>query len=219
MINFPEIAYRTYQSLKHDFNFHKITKEFVNKLKKHQNPIKRAKLAFKEVDNNLQELFKDERIEKLITCKLGCQSCCHTQVSVTRDESDLLAQKVVEGAEIDLEKLSLQTKSKNSHDDWYKLSYEDRGCLFLNNQGSCTVYEDRPLVCRTNYVVSDAENCNTQDGITKAVRLLNTHRADMVVMGAYQSSKENGALPYMLFKSIDKLLNKDDKPIIRQLNI
>jgi hypothetical protein len=43
------------------------------------------------------------------------------------------------------------------------------------------------------------------------VRLLNTHSADMAIMGAFQSSKENGALPFMLFKAIDRLLEKENE--------
>ncbi|MBT7608793.1 MAG: YkgJ family cysteine cluster protein [Bacteriovoracaceae bacterium] len=209
MTNFPEIAYLTFVKLKHDFNFAKITKAIVKRLKKHRDPAKRARLVFKEVDLHLKNQFKDESVNKLVTCKAGCEACCHTQVSVTKDEADLLSQKIVEGLEIDLEKLSVQSKVKNSSEEWYKLSYEERGCLFLDGDGYCTVYEDRPAVCRTNYVVSSAINCNTEDGVSKTVRLLNTHSADMAIVGAFQSSKENGALPYMLFKSIDNLLSDD----------
>ena len=219
VVNFPEIAFRTYEKLKHDFNFNKLTKTIVKRLKKHRNPAKRARLVFKEIDSQLNELFKDEIIPKLVSCKAGCQSCCHTQVSVTQDESDLLAQKIVAGTEIDLTKLSLQSKAKNSTKDWYQLSYEDRGCLFLDDEGRCTVYEDRPSVCRTNFVVSEAENCSTQDGVSKTVNLLNTHKADMIVMGAFQSSKENGALPYMLFKSLDKLLVPEENTKSSEENI
>jgi uncharacterized protein len=210
MTNFPEIAFRTFEKLKHDFNFLKITKAIVKRLKKHRNPAKRARLVFKEVDLHLKELFKDETIPKLVTCKAGCQACCHTQVSVTKDEADLLAQRIVEGTDVDLERLSLQSKTKNSSEEWYKLDFDQRGCLFLDEEGCCTVYEDRPAVCRSTYVVSNAANCNTEDGISKTVRLLNTHTAHMAIIGAFQSSKENGALPYMLFKSIDNLLDKED---------
>jgi uncharacterized protein len=209
MINFPEIAFRTYEKLKNDFNFSRVTKSIVKRLKKHRNPVKRARLVFRELDFELKELFKDKTIQKLVSCKSGCEACCHTQVSVTQYESDLLARKVIAGTTIDLDKLAIQSKAKNLAEDWYKLDYATRGCLFLDKEGRCTVYDDRPGVCRTNFVISNPDNCKTDQGGTQPVRLLITHKADMVLMGAFQSSKENGALPFMLYKSLDRLLEED----------
>lgn len=206
MTNFPKIAYRSYLGLKHDFNFSRITKTILKRLKKHRDPAKRARLVFREIDQYLKELFKDDAVEKLVSCKAGCSTCCHTQVSVTQDEASLLAQHVVDGVDIDMTRLLVQSQAGNSSENWYRLDHNTRGCLFLDEQGNCRVYEDRPSVCRTNYVVSDPNLCATENGTTHSVRLLNTYKADMAIIGAYQSSKENGALPQMLLKAIDKLL-------------
>ena len=42
--------------------------------------------------------------------------------------------------------------------------HQDRKCVFLNDQNECTIYDDRPSVCRTNTVLSDPAACSTEDG-------------------------------------------------------
>ena len=109
-----------------------------------------------------------------------------------------LADLVKKGKKIDFDKLKKQANQGNKYIDWYKLDYKDRSCVFLDDKGSCTIYEDRPLVCRTNMVVSDPENCDSTDGETKPVRLIHTDKPNMIIMGAYMIAEKSGTLANLL---------------------
>ena len=59
------------------------------------------------VDLEVKELFKDEAVTKNVSCKESCSACCHTQVSITSDEANLLVDEIVNGKKIDLRRLRL----------------------------------------------------------------------------------------------------------------
>ncbi len=156
-------------------------------------------------------------VKENVSCKSGCSACCHTQVSITSDEASLLVKQIVSGAEVDLRRLRLLADTGNNAEEFYKLSYEDRACPFLGAGDTCTVYENRPSVCRTNHVVSEPVLCETRDGQEQAVRLLNTHRADMIMMAFFKNSKENGALPKMLWKALKRLEKTNSNAVVNKL--
>jgi uncharacterized protein len=174
-------------------------------LRKISNPKKRAKHVHDEVQKHMDELFASPAVEKLVTCKKGCAGCCHTQVSITKDEAELYAQKIVDGHDIDFTRLYLQGETWNDSEEWYTLPHSLRKCIFLGDDQLCSIYEDRPTVCRTNSVLSDPEDCFTLDGTVKPIRILNTYKADMAIMGAFLQSKENGALPHMVWKALSRI--------------
>lgn len=204
-MNFPVNAARSFQKLKGDFFFRKIYKTFQSKYKKMKDSIKRTRFFHQQIDEQIDDLLEDEVVSKHISCKKGCSACCHSQVSITRDEASLLADKIInENVEVNWSKLFIQAKAENSSADFFKIAYGTRGCVFLGREGDCRIYADRPAVCRTNYVVSDPKSCSTEDGQEKSVSLLKTFEADMIIYGAFELSKENGALPYMLLKELEK---------------
>lgn len=184
-------------------------KSLLTKLSKNRNPIKRAKLLHIEIDKQMQPILQNETVKKLSVCQKGCAACCHTQVSVTQDEADLLALRASEGVEINSILLEVQASTGNDSKNWYGLEFKHRKCVFLNNKNECMVYEDRPAVCRTNNVLISSKNCSTEDGLEKPIRLINSHKADMAIVAGYKASKTNGALPHMLLQSIKRLNMKN----------
>ncbi len=209
-MNFPHIAYRTFQRLKDHPYFSKFVLSLRMAFSEMISPVQRARFAHKQVDEALDELWKANPLAAQATsCKKGCTACCHTQVSVTKDEAELLACRVGKDVLIDQERLERQARAKDSSSEWYKLSYEDRRCVFLGSDGECQVYEDRPSVCRSNYVFSPPEDCLTKDGNIRPVRLLIPEKADMVTMAHFLESRDNGDLPRLLKQNLDK--RKDQK--------
>jgi uncharacterized protein len=150
----------------------------------------------------MDKLFENDVVSSNVTCKKGCTACCHTQVSVTADEAALLANRITSGTEIDTARLLVQGEALNDSQNWYELPYQLRACVFIGDQGECTVYDDRPSVCRTNNVFSSPRDCSTLDGKEKPVRLLNTEIADLLLIGSYIHSMDNGALPHMLWREL-----------------
>lgn len=205
-MNFPAIAKQTYECLKGQNAFSSITQFIIAHLKKISSPLERARFVHNVVDDYNGSVFAHPIVQKLSPCKAGCSACCHTQVSITEDEAELLISRINEGVKIDYSALQNQMMAANSSEAFYKLSYEERKCVFLGSDKSCQVYHDRPSVCRTNAVLGEASQCSTKAGteITQELRLIKTSQADMAIMGSFLSSADSGTLAFMIGRKLFK---------------
>jgi Fe-S-cluster containining protein len=94
-----------------------------------------------------------------VRCHRGCAHCCRLWVGVTRDEAELLAELAATGAAApDLDRMALQ-QDWHSPMDFLGKPPEQAACVFLGPDGACTVYADRPSICRAYLVASDPELC------------------------------------------------------------
>jgi uncharacterized protein len=202
-MNLPAIAVRTYNQFKDNSSYRKLLKYISKKLDKINDPIKRSEYVHRKIDEEIELEFKDPAVERLTKCQIGCSACCHSQVAVTEDEAHALIKHIEKGVNIDWTKLWIQAKAGNNTKDFLKIPYSMRGCVFLDNKGRCSVYESRPSVCRTNYVLSDPKDCRIESGEVKSVQLLNTYGADTWVYGFFSKSKVNGTLPVMIKYVLD----------------
>lgn len=94
-----------------------------------------------------------KHIQKVAACQKGCSHCCHIAVAVSPAEADLIGKQIkrkpnpVSPRMSDLASLGL-----------------GEPCLFLKN-GACSIYENRPLACRTQYNMDeDALLCELVEG-------------------------------------------------------
>lgn len=118
-----------------------------------------------------------------VRCGKGCAHCCRLWVGVTRDEADLLAEKVREGAAAPvLARLEAQ-RSWEAPEEFIGKPREEASCAFLGPDGACTVYEDRPSICRAVLVASDPELCRLGDLSTKISAVINPY-AEVAVSAA-----------------------------------
>ncbi len=203
-MNLPAIAVRTFNQFKEDASYRKLLKYISKKLDKVRDPIKRSDYVHKKIDEEIAAEFEDSSVKALTQCKKGCSACCHSQVAITEDEAISLAKLIEEGSEINWTRLWIQAKAENDFHQFMKIPYDLRGCIFLNANKECSVYESRPSVCRTNYVISNPENCKVESGESKSVQLLNTFGADSWVYGFFTKSSNNGALPNMVKQQLEK---------------
>lgn len=216
-MNVPAIAKSTFELLRNQSEFLSITESVMNHLNKIRSSLEKARFVHNMVDEYNKEVFAHPILKELVPCKPGCSACCHTQVSVTEEEADLLLHNINNGIEIDYNRLSLQTEQGNESSEYYKLSYQDRKCVFLDEGGACKVYHDRPAVCRTNAVVGEASQCSTDNKTQDSLRLVKTSKADMVIVGAYASTAFSGTLPVMLSKALKAKHAMDNSNIVKAL--
>jgi uncharacterized protein len=202
-VKVPAIAKKTFDEFRNKPEFLAIVRFVVDKLSRVSCTIKRAQLVHKIVDSYNQEVFANPLVKQLSPCQKGCFGCCHTQVSVTEDEAQLLAKRVEQGLKIDTKLLKMQAQVSENNSEFYRLSFEDRKCVFLDDQGACRVYEDRPSVCRTNAVIGDAKQCYVENGMQKLV-LVKTNKSDMAIYASFLFAKDSGSLPAMLEKALKK---------------
>lgn len=200
-MNVPAIAKRTFEELRNKSEFISIVHDVVKELQQLSNPISRAKFIHNLIEALNRDVFSNPLVQQLSPCKMGCSACCHTQVSVTEDEAILMAQLVRDGIGIDLNQLELQAQAQNDSDTFYQIPFSKRACVFLDENGACRIYENRPSVCRTNAVLGDNDQCDTRTEI-KPTRLVKTSQSDLVIYASFLGAKDSGTLPYMLTKAI-----------------
>lgn len=84
-------------------------------------------------------------------CRKGCSHCCHVPVMVPRSEARLIAKRT--GA-----KLAANPPAAPLTTDLEEriMSYTGTACVFLKN-GTCSIYEQRPLTCRTLANMDDTD--------------------------------------------------------------
>lgn len=88
---------------------------------------------------SIEEFYRsvDERVRVLerlhagrLNCRKGCSSCCVDGINVFEVEAENIRSKHLE---------LLENGSP----------HREGACAFLDSEGACRIYEDRPYVCRT----------------------------------------------------------------------
>ncbi len=121
---------------------------------KYQKEIELAKLQFDQTKKNLVKIVKGNRKKvddffhkehenafKKIDC-LSCANCCKTTSPIFRDVDIKRISKRLRLSE----KEFIAQNLKIDEDKDYVL--KSSPCLFLANDNTCDIYEDRPLACR-----------------------------------------------------------------------
>ena len=109
-----------------------------------------------------EEIDREKEIES--SCRKGCSACCYIEVEITSYELEILESLVRNGHPIDHQRLALQAVREVADPLWKKGSHlAQNKCFFLNPVGDCSIYEDRPVMCRRHSVTSPATLCATLD--------------------------------------------------------
>lgn len=178
-----------------------------------------------------------------ISCKAGCGACCSQPVPISKVEVYNIAElvenipeprkNVIKKRFTDafehfskigwFEKMQALTSSPPKDPKEQKQAVVDLGleyfregisCPFLEN-GSCSIYESRPLACREYLVTSPAENCSNPTAKTVSViDLLIKPSTALRFLG--READEKGAAVVPLIRSLDFVENNpesfDEKP-------
>lgn len=91
------------------------------------------------------ERFNKEFVSTFTSCKKGCCSCCKIDVHLTVLEATYIAQ----ATKIIARDNQLTTGHKSK-------------CPFLSEKGACSIYNYRPILCRTYHVLTPPELCSQQ---------------------------------------------------------
>jgi len=145
---------------------------------------KRIRRAYEKADKYVEQVRGDFEI----TCSEGCAHCCKQLVMCTLPEAllavDSLRQDVWRWNDLKSrldEQVRWLMSPFSSVERWF---LTQRPCVFLRND-RCEVYENRPIMCRIQLVVSNPEECRPP--ISKTVRKLNL---DGLVRPIYETGKD-----------------------------
>ncbi len=147
-------------------------------------PTERIEFIFREIDYYLSLEAKGS------ACVKGCHFCCFHPITVTNEEAKVLKKH---NKNADLNRLTIQ---KNHFKNDSLISYNDRACVFLKD-GSCSVYEDRPIICRLTHVKSDPADCHLENGVNE-IEHLPVSKASIVAAAFLMSSTDREFLPLSL---------------------
>lgn len=112
------------------------------------------------IDRSMASLY--ERSD--VPCKKGCSDCCYQLVTASIAEAAYVLLPIIKDAEARKyhnenrsPKIAEQAKlmETSTVDSWWQGVHP---CVFLSN-GICSVYERRPVACRSCAVVGTAERC------------------------------------------------------------
>ena len=96
-------------------------------------------------------------LQPFSACRFKCSHCCHIDTDLPRSEAQLIAKKT--GAKL----LNPATRPAGTEQSPAN-KFLGVPCPFLNKQG-CSIYEDRPLACRTLVsLADDAQLCELRPG-------------------------------------------------------
>jgi Fe-S-cluster containining protein len=110
--------------------------------------IRRTRGVYAQIDPQLEKQARELKA----TCKKGCAGCCYQEVALTFAEAVTIAEHII------ADKAGQVALWKMKHPPEMRCPL-----LFTGDhpwEGVCSVYEARPLVCRTFYVSTPPAECN-----------------------------------------------------------
>jgi Fe-S-cluster containining protein len=150
-------------------------------------------------DRAVNQMLATNKHAKRIVCKKGCAACCYQQVTITRDEAELLA-LVARDARIDIDRERLQRQAEHRGIKPYAtMGHDDKACVFLGAENECRVYEYRPVACRKYFVADTAEYCDLEKHPKHQVVAVTAIEAE-VMLSAALATTDSGPMATMLLE-------------------
>ena len=148
-------------------NFIKDRIENVNSKLSPDESIRKIRRLYEKLDNALKPM------QKVTTCKQGCNHCCYLPISSTQLEHELIKTYMTEHFSLDKltefkDKISQNkdTLSQLVHingkftNENYKLYATSKIlCSFIDSNNNCMIYDVRPYVCRKYLVFNEPSIC------------------------------------------------------------
>lgn len=173
----------------------KLAKEMKKLSRRDGHPANTAKQIHSLVDVQLDKIMKLPAAQN-VSCRRGCNACCYIGVDVYPNEVALLVRTIREqNLPIDTVRLQKQAEAEMLTD----LPYEDRKCVFNDENGECRVYAQRPSACRKYMVVSDPALCHSES--LKDVQIMVSFKAEFVDSAAI-SAFGGGRMATLLHKEL-----------------
>jgi len=145
-------------------------------------------------------LFVDEALAKTgliekASCNSSCSFCCHDIIIVSHDEGAYIKKVIAEkGIVPNADRLNKQ-KRMNPNIKWI-----DKACSLLldedeSGQRKCSIYEDRPLICRTHNSTEDPKFCNKDEYPGRTINELKAVMIEGLVMSSMIAGNKDYNVP------------------------
>lgn len=143
-----------------------------------------AEFAYKMARGTIDKALEKTDMMAKTSCSKSCSFCCHDTIFVTHDEGEYIKKVVKEKGIIPDAKRLRRQKNNATNIKWI-----DKACPLLseeNAQGErlCSIYEDRPLICRTHNSTEEPKFCDKSKYPGREINELKTVLMEGVVMSA-----------------------------------
>jgi len=137
----------------------------------------RTQICHKIIDEAIQNQMEIDIQEgyRPYYCHKGCSNCCYQPVACTDNEAVNIYKYCADNKiYINFEKLErqqryIETDSNNNFYErttWNDQADDEQACIFLNkDDGSCTIWEVRPFVCRVHLAEKTDKYCRSNNGV------------------------------------------------------
>jgi Fe-S-cluster containining protein len=168
---------------------------FLLKFKREKGPEPTYLYLRKTVDN----IKEKSGIDSKTSCTGKCSFCCHSNILVSHDEGIYIRTVVKQKGIIpNQERIKKQKSSRDIH--FKDISWQDKACSLLsdpdeNGDRQCTIYEDRPIICRVHNSTEDPIVCDRSEDDEKPVAELRVIALDAmmsasIISGGKPNSRE-----------------------------
>jgi Fe-S-cluster containining protein len=143
-----------------------------------------AAKAYEVARNQADKLLTQSKLFDHATCSFGCSFCCHDSIYMSGDEGDHIKKIVAEKGIIP--NADRIVKQKAGID----VKWIDKACPLLqdedeNGKRLCSIYEDRPLICRAHNSSEDPAKCYKENDPDRVIRELKLVALDGVIMSSF----------------------------------
>lgn len=150
---------------------------------------------------SIDKVSKDPKYKENVTCKKGCSFCCHDRIFLTQFEADYFKHRMKGKITVNSE---TALRRQNLAEEFYTLSWTDKKCTLLGKDGTCSVYEDRPIVCRLhNSTSKNAKLCKVDSkGMSGDHGQIYAVQAEALHLALGLASGERGQMLHEVVKEI-----------------
>lgn len=111
------------------------------------------------------QLRQANQIDQHTSCGRGCNFCCHDEIMMSQLEAEHFKAKALPVAKINTKHLKKQVAATGDFDN--QLKFVERACPMLLPNGDCSVYDQRPLICRTHNSNDEPILCKHEKGVPR----------------------------------------------------
>ena len=118
----------------------------------------------KHAHTYIDKILNSTDLFEKASCNNSCSFCCHSKIFMSLIESEYIKFVI---KELNIKPNKKRSKIQNSTNE-DKIKWINKACPYLLDENSkgirlCSIYEFRPIVCRTHNSLEESKYCNKEE--------------------------------------------------------
>jgi len=151
------------------------------------------------IHEHIDKALEKSGIWEKATCKGACSFCCHDTILMPPLEAEYIQHILLDN------EITGNTHRKELQSSGKEITFMDKACPYLadeNEEGNrlCSIYEIRPIVCRTHNSTEPIKFCNKEEYPNRFInegRIISVEAVTLALMMMKHDVDENG-IPTMI---------------------